>query len=86
LYKSVIQGNCTYYGAKELSEIVKNKGESFSFGIEEGQIKEFLVEKGFTPIYHYSPQEFEEKYLYDNTEDFFGRMYGFAGHVYAKVS
>lgn len=84
LYASVIRNDCSYYGAKELAAIVKEKGESFTFGIEEGKIEEFLFQSGFTAIDHYTPSQFEEKYLFDDTGEFFGNMYGFACHVLAK--
>jgi len=86
LYKSVIRSECNYYGAKELSQIVKDAGEAFSFGIEEGQIEAFLAERGITLISQYTPSELEEEYLFDSEGRFFGRMYGFAGLVYAKLT
>ena len=85
LYKSVIKGECSYYGARELSEIVNKGGEAFTFGIEEGEIGKFLENKGFNTIKHFSPEDFETKYLYNKKEEFFGKMYGFACHVHAKV-
>lgn len=86
LYKSVIQGKCTYYGARELAEIVKDSGEAFSFGIEEGEIQEFLASKGYTTIVHYSPELLETRYLYNDKGEFFGNMYGFACSVHARTS
>jgi len=86
LYKSVIQGRCSYYGAGELTEIAKKGGEALSFGIEEGEIEEFLASKGFTPLVHYSPQLLEAKYLYDENGGFFGNIYGFACNVHARIS
>lgn len=83
LYRSVIRGECSYYGAAELFEVVKQKGEAFSFGIEEGEIREFLKRKGFAPIAHYPPHRFEARYLYNKQGEFFGDMYGFACHVHA---
>lgn len=83
LYKSVIRGECSYYGAAELSEIVREKGEAFSFGIEEGKIQVFLDREGFTPISHHSPLHFETNYLYNDEGEFFGNMYGFACNVHA---
>ena len=79
-----IQSKCNYYGAKELALQVKRKGESFSFGIEEGQIEDFLLEKGFSLISHYTPSQFENKYL-NNNGSFFGKMYGFACHAHAMI-
>jgi methyltransferase (TIGR00027 family) len=83
LYRSVIRGECSYYGAAELFEIVREKGEAFSFGIEEGEIRDFLKKKGFAPIAHYPPHRFEARYLYDDQGEFLGNMYGFACHVHA---
>ncbi len=35
--------------------------------------------------HHYTPNEFEEKYLKLNDGNIIGSMYGFAGHVIAKL-
>jgi len=83
LYSSVIRNECTYYGAKEIADIVKASGESFTFGIEEGKIDEFLNDKGFTLMAHFTPAEFEKKYLYSGEGEFLGKMYGFACHAVA---
>jgi O-methyltransferase involved in polyketide biosynthesis len=85
-YKSFILGNCLYYGANELLNSVNQTGEQYTFGIEEGQINNFLNIKGFNILQHYTPKEFEEKYLYDKNGKFLGNMYGFAGHVLAKTA
>jgi methyltransferase (TIGR00027 family) len=86
LYESVIRGECNYYGARALYEEVKKNGVAFRFGIKEGQVKEFLKSRGFTGITHYSPQLFETTYLYDDSGEFFGNMYGFACHVLAEAN
>ncbi len=86
LYKSVIEGTCSYYGAMEMSENAKKVGEAFSFGIEEGRIEEFLESKGYSLIAHYSPSQLEAKYLYDQKGEFLGNMYGFACNVHARIS
>lgn len=83
LYKSVIQNQCNYYGAKELSTVVKQSGEAFSFGIEEGKIADFLSNQGFEIITHYRPEQFERKYL--NIDGSREKMYGFACHVHTKA-
>jgi hypothetical protein len=83
MFRRVIRGECSYYGAAELFEVVKEKGEAFSFEIEEGEIRDFLKKKGFVPIAHYMPHRFEARYLYDDQGEFFGNMYGFACHVHA---
>jgi len=84
-YDSVINGTSDSIGAKELTDSAREMGEKFNFGVEEGKIAEFLNENGFLLIEHYTPNEFEEKYLKKNDGNFIGRMYGFAGHVIAKL-
>ena len=84
-FESVIKGTCTSYGADKLAESVSDLNEHFKFGIQEGKTIEFLEKNGFSLIAHYSPNEFEEKYLMDDAGFLFGKMYGFAGHVYAKL-
>lgn len=86
IYNSVIEGKCSYYGAEEISEIVKKGGEAFSFGIKEGGIEEFLESKGYIPIALYSPKLLEAKYLYGEKGEFFGNIYGFACNVHARIS
>ena len=60
--------------------------KSPSFGIEEGEIQEFLARKGYTTIVHYSPELLETRYLYNDKGEFFGNMYGFACSVHARTS
>lgn len=85
LYDSVIKGTSDSIGARELSDAARELGEKFNFGLEEGSIVEFLNENGFLLIKHYTPNEFEEEYLKINDRNIIGSMYGFAGHVIAKV-
>ena len=84
---SLIEGKNRSYGAKELIAAAAKKGEPFLFGIPEGEIKLFLSENGFNVLSHYSPDEFEKHYLYDdNREQFLGKMYGFIYNVHAGVT
>jgi len=84
-YQSVIDGTSTSLGAKSLSDSVGKLGEKFNFGIEESRIEEFLKENGFLLVKHYGPKELEERYLRMNDGNIIGNIYGFAGHVIAKV-
>ena len=84
-YDSVIKRTCDSIGAKELSDAAMELGEQFNFGVEEGKIIEFLNENGFLLIKHYTPNEFEEKYLRTDDGNIIGSMYGFAGNVIAKL-
>ncbi len=84
-YNSVIKRTNTSFGAKKLSESASKLGEKFNFGIEEGRVDEFLKENGFLLKKHYAPKEFEERYLKMNNGNIIGNMYGFAGHIIAKL-
>jgi len=85
-YTSLAEGKSDDYGAKEIYESVSKLGEPFQFGIHKGEIESFLAEHGFELLSHYTPDELERLYLYADHGDFFGKMYGFACHVHARVS
>lgn len=82
--KEAFSGSADFYGAPETFAAVARDREPFQFGIEEGAIGSFLSDLGFDVIEHYSPQEFEDKYLRTENGELFGRMYGFASHVLTR--
>jgi len=84
-YKSIVQGKSDSYGAKEIIKEVSKSGEPFQFGIEQGRIESFLAENGFDMLSHHTPEEFQKTYLSADNGEFFGKMYGFACHVHARV-
>lgn len=84
-YKSIVQGKSDSYGARELIKEVSKSGEPFQFGIDQGEIEPFLAGNGFDILSHHTPEEFEKTYLYADDGEFFGKMYGFACHVHARV-
>ena len=84
-YKNAISGETELYGANEIQMQVRKSGEPFLFGLNPEEISPFLLESGFEILKHYSPEEFEKRYLYDDGGRFFGRMYGFAGNIIARV-
>ena len=84
-YRSAIDGSSGFYGANEIYREVLKSNEPFRFGLNKDEIEEFLSESGFDVIEHYYPEEFEKKYLYDKKGEFYGKMYGFACNVTAKV-
>lgn len=84
-YKSVVAGRSDDYGAREQYEAVLKIGEPFQFGIEEGKIESFLSQHGFETLSHYTPDEFENKYLSDDHETVIGKMYRCACNVHAAV-
>ena len=84
-YKRGIFGGNDLYGAKEIRMQVEKSGEPFLFGLDKEEVNPYLMKNGFEILSHYSPEEFEKRYLYDEQGEFYGRMYGFAGNVIAAV-
>lgn len=82
--KEAFAGGPDYYGAPETFAAVARDREPFQFGVAEGAIGDFLADLGFDVVEHYSPTEFEDKYLRTDNGELFGRMYGFACHVVAR--
>lgn len=63
LYASVLRRENNYYGEKEIYDTVSQAGEGYTFGIEEGEIERYLVERGFKLIAQYTPSELENRYF-----------------------
>ena len=85
IYKSVIDGTCDYYGAKEIFKAVAKSEEPYQFGIEEGKIEQFLNDRGFEVVSHYAAEDLEKKYLTTDDGSSFGRISGFVCIVLAVV-
>lgn len=83
-YKSIIDGTNTDFGADILSNSAENLGEQFKFGIEKGEIKEFLKLMNFELLQNFNSEELENTYLKTSNGDLIGNMYGFAEFVIAK--
>jgi methyltransferase (TIGR00027 family) len=83
IYKSVVEGTCDYYGAKEIIKATAESEEPYQFGIEEGKIEQFLHERGFQVVSHYTAEELEKKYLTTTDGSLFGRFSGYVCLVLA---
>ena len=84
-YQSFIDGKFDNHGGRATYEGMAKRGEPFRFGIEKGQIEAFLAENGFEILSHYTPDELEKAYLVDEQGQVFGKPYGWACHVHARV-
>jgi methyltransferase (TIGR00027 family) len=73
---SVLRREHNLHGEQEIYEIVSRTGEGWTFGIEAGQVKGFLTQRGFALDAHYSPQELTEKYLTAPDGSTFGPING----------
>jgi len=81
-YRSFIDGNHDYYGAREIFKAVEEVGEPFKFGIAPERLETFLAEFGFELSSHNTPADLEKHYL-TSDGDLLGKVYGFAECVTA---
>jgi len=86
IYASVLRRENRYYGEKGIFERVSKAGEPWTFGIEEGEIENFLSERGFKVKSFHTPSDLEKAYLMENDGAFFGRINGTHCIVTAFVS
>ncbi|MBN2245579.1 MAG: SAM-dependent methyltransferase [Candidatus Aminicenantes bacterium] len=63
IYASVLRRENSFYGEKEGYDLVASVGETWSFGLEDGEISDFLKKRGFTLVNHFTPKKMEESFL-----------------------
>jgi len=85
VYASVLRRENRYYGEQGIFETVARTGESWTFGLEEGQIEPFLTAHGFEMLEHYTPLELEQHYLTAANGTLHGRVNGTHCIVFAAV-
>jgi len=76
VYASVLRHEDIYYGEKGSLETVAKAGESWHFGIEKGEIGQFLSRYGFELRDHRDAHELEEMYFKDPAGKIVGRVNG----------
>jgi methyltransferase (TIGR00027 family) len=76
IYASVLRQENKYYGEKEIFETVSRAGEGWTFGIEEGEIENYLSERGFRVVSHFTPAQLGERYLTAPDGSILGRING----------
>jgi len=85
LYAAVIRKENRYYGEQKGSDMVAGAGESWIFGLEEGEIASFLAQRGFDIETHYTPLELEKRYLTREDGTLYRRINGTHCIVIASV-
>ena len=85
IYSSAVDGNCDYYGARNVARYVAKRGEPYVFGIEEGTVGQFLAERGFDLVSDFGPEQMESTYLIRSDDMPHGRMYGHTSIAHARV-
>jgi len=85
VYASVLRRENKFYGEKEIYKTVSNAGEGWTFGIEEGTIDDFLIQRGFKLVRHHAPSDLEKAYLTAGDGTRLGRINGTHCIVTASV-
>jgi methyltransferase (TIGR00027 family) len=76
VYATVIRHEDRYYGEKGALKTLAKVGESWYFGIEKGEIGQFLSRYGFELCDHRDAHELEEMYFKDPAGKIIGRVNG----------
>ena len=76
VYASVIRHEDMYYGEEGAMETLTKVGESWHFGIEKGEIGQFLSRYGFELRDHRDARDLEEMYFKDPAGKIVGRVNG----------
>ena len=86
IYASVLRRESRYYGEQGIFDTVASTGEGWTFGLEDGEIKSFLAERGFAIVAHYTPPQLEKLYLTGEDGTLHGRVNGTHCIVIASVT
>ncbi len=76
IYASVLRNEGIYYGETRMVQTVSGVGEQWHFGIEKGEIEQFLAAYGLKLIDHKDAQELEKTYFSDSDGNVIGRVNG----------
>jgi methyltransferase (TIGR00027 family) len=85
VYASVLRRENKFYGEREIYETVSRAGEGWTSGVEDGTIEDFLTQRGFKLMKHYTPSDLEKAYLIADDGTRFGRINGTHCIVTASV-
>lgn len=76
IYASVLKKENLYYGERGIAEAVSGAGERWHFGIEKGEIDQFLAGYGMRVLDHKNAQDLERAYFSDSKGAIIGRVNG----------
>jgi methyltransferase (TIGR00027 family) len=63
IFQAVAEGTCELKASKKFRKIVRRKGEPVTFGIEEKDIEEFLLTRGFHKVKNVSGESLKDAYF-----------------------
>jgi methyltransferase (TIGR00027 family) len=84
-FREVIEGDESFYGARELLRSVARMGEPLVFGIPRGRTAEFVEATGLSLEQDLGPEEAKRLYLQTSDGTLYGEPYGFGGFAHARV-
>lgn len=76
VYASVLRNEGIYYGETGIAQTVSSAGEQWQFGIEKGEIEQFLARYAMQLINHRDAQDLEKAYFSDTNGKIIGRVNG----------
>jgi methyltransferase (TIGR00027 family) len=85
IYASVLRRENKFYGEREIYKTVSRAGERWTFAIEDQTIEDFLTQRGFKLMTHYTPSDLEKAYLTADDGTRFGCINGTHCIVTASV-
>ena len=86
IFASVLRQEEKYYGEREIFDRVKKDEESWTYGIEEGEIEDFLSAYSLDLLEHLDSVTLEKKYFTDNTGRIISKVNGTHCIVLARKS
>jgi len=76
IYASILRNEGIYYGESGIKQTVSGVGEQWHFGIEEGQIEQFLAKYEMRLIDQQNSKSLEDKYFTESNGRIVGRVNG----------
>ena len=86
IHASVLRKENKYYGEKNIYKKVNTVKESWTFGLENGEVNEFLRKHHFTLIENLSAEDLEKRYFTDHEGNRLARINGTHCLAYAAKS
>lgn len=84
VYASVLRHEGKYYGERELQNNVSSGGEPWTFGFEEGQVGEYLLNRGYSIVEESNSETLEKRFFINHNGALQGRINGTHSIVLAK--
>ncbi|MGH3972135.1 MAG: class I SAM-dependent methyltransferase [Pseudonocardiaceae bacterium] len=86
LYRSVLDGGSTCYGAEGARRYLERRGQPFRSGLPDGDSAGFLRERGYQLVEDLDPDAMRQTYLQSASTPLDGQIFGGYGMVLATVS